>query len=123
MTSSKSIRLVNLLIDLIFIGIISGLITLIFKVQNTTACNYLTLLGYYLLWEYLLGKTPGKFFSNSKVVCLKTKHWFFWIFIRTILRFNPFDAASYLFGQHIGAHDIFSFTRVVDEENLINYKV
>jgi hypothetical protein len=37
------------------------------------------------------------------------------IFLRTILRLNPLDGFSYLFGQEQGAHDLLSKTRLISK--------
>jgi hypothetical protein len=39
------------------------------------------------------------------------------IALRTILRLNPFDGLSYLFGQEQGGHDLLSKTRLQSKKS------
>ena len=69
--------------------------------------------GYYFLFEYFWGKTPGKFLTKTKVVDMNGE----WpggkkLLIRTLCRFIPFDNFSFLFGM-VGWHDSISGTMVV----------
>jgi uncharacterized RDD family membrane protein YckC len=68
---------------------------------------------YYFLFEFFWGKTPGKFFTKTRVVNrLGKKPKFVALLIRNIMRLMPFyDHFSFIFGQ--GLHDRISGTRVV----------
>lgn len=70
-------------------------------------------MGYYFIMETTLGRTIGKFATQTVVVTDEglqptTRH----ILIRTLCRLIPFDAFSYL-GSGVGWHDTISKTRVV----------
>lgn len=73
--------------------------------------------GYHFLFELFLGRTPGKFITNTKVVNMKeqkpTTRQFF---IRNISRLIPFDNFSFLFAKY-GWHDSISETQVVYIDN------
>jgi uncharacterized RDD family membrane protein YckC len=69
--------------------------------------------GYYFLFEYFFGRTPGKFITNTRVTDREgqkptTKE----LLIRNICRLIPFDNLSFLFGT-VGWHDSISDTKVV----------
>jgi uncharacterized RDD family membrane protein YckC len=68
---------------------------------------------YYFLFELFWGKTPGKFFTKTKVVNrLGERPKVIQLLIRSIMRLTPFyDHFSFIFGQ--GLHDRISNTRVV----------
>ncbi len=69
-------------------------------------------LGYYLLFEGLWGRTPGKFIMGTLVVTATgLRPRFMQVFKRTLCRFIPFEPLSF-FGQR-GWHDSISDTRVV----------
>lgn len=66
------------------------------------------------------GQTLGKKITGTVVVDMynqspSNKR----ILIRTLLRFNPFDIWSYLFGAEQGGHDLISKTRLV-HKSLLN---
>ncbi len=70
-------------------------------------------LAYHFLFEYFFSRTPGKFFTKTKVTDLaggkpKTKT----LLIRNLCRLIPFDNISFLIGK-TGWHDSISETEVV----------
>jgi uncharacterized RDD family membrane protein YckC len=68
---------------------------------------------YYLLFEYFLGKTPGKYLTKTRVVnYFGEKPTFKLLLIRSALRIMPYDHLSFLFGQ--GLHDDLSKCLVVN---------
>ncbi len=69
---------------------------------------------YYFLFEYFKGQTPGKMITKSKMISSSDNRNFFFIriFVRTLVRFIPFDILSYLFLDR-GLHDICSKTEVI----------
>lgn len=70
---------------------------------------------YYLTFETLTGRTPAKHVTKTKVINMEgEKPDFPTILIRTLCRFIPFDALSFLFTEGSGWHDRFSGTRVVN---------
>ncbi len=70
---------------------------------------------YYVTFEALTGRTPGKYITKTRVVNMEgEKPDFPTILIRTLCRFIPFDSLSFLFTESTGWHDRFSGTRVVN---------
>lgn len=68
---------------------------------------------YYFGFESALGRTPGKLVTGTKVVDENgNKPTLKMIFVRTLCRFIPFEAFSFL-GSNTGWHDTISKTRVV----------
>lgn len=110
----KGTRAINYIIDLLVIYLLTILIQMIFQTKmNPNIIAGILYFFYYLLFESITGQTLGKKITGTCVLDLKNKKPnFFKIFFRTILRFNPFDGISYLFGQVQGTHDILSRTRL-----------
>lgn len=68
---------------------------------------------YYSCWEAIAGVTVGKIFTSTRVVDeYGNKPDFKTTLLRSLCRFIPFNALSFLFLE-IGWHDNFSGTRVV----------
>ncbi len=132
--ASKEKRFVNMIIDFVgyyiftfLIGIILGLIALsgiegsldyfsnINRVEEYTL-NLLIGLVYFILLETFFQKSLGKFITKT-IVVLKdgSKPGIGDIFIRSLCRYIPFDALSFLGDQGRGWHDSISETYVVDE--------
>jgi uncharacterized RDD family membrane protein YckC len=76
-------------------------------------------LGYYLLTEGLFGRSVAKFITGT-IVIDKTgmKPSFRAIFKRTLCRYIPFEALSFLGNTGKGWHDTISDTYVVDKKLL-----
>jgi len=118
-------RFLNVLIDYIglftfgfFLGLLLDIIGLYFLIENMsdTLLGTLLLFAYYLLFETHWGKSPAKFITKTKVIKesgenpeLKD------IFVRTLCRFIPFEALTFLSNRPVGWHDRFSGTLVVDD--------
>lgn len=70
---------------------------------------------YYLIFESIWQRTPGKWATKTKVVKLDgTKPSFWRILGRSLARAIPFNALSFLFGKYpYGWHDMISGTMVV----------
>lgn len=73
---------------------------------------------YYFVFETLLvGKTPAKYLTNTRVVDLdgypasQSS-----LIIRSLCRMVPFERYSYLFNYEKGWHDVWSKTMVIDEK-------
>ena len=114
---TKGLRIINYVIDLFCITVFSSLIGNIFKIYNPNLIYYLIYLVYYFSFEDFLGQTIGKLITKTNVVDMYNQKPSLWrIFLRTILRLNPLDAFSYLFGQEQGAHDLLSKTRLKYKE-------
>lgn len=76
-------------------------------------------LGYYLLTEGLLGRSVAKFITGTIVIDnTGMKPTFKAIFKRTLCRFIPFEALSFLGNTGKGWHDTLSETYVVDKKLL-----
>ena len=121
--ADKGARFGNYLIDIVLFVMLFMLHVVAIEAIFGTAADpdsplfsvyYLLLLfGYYFLFEYFFGKTPGKFLTKTRVVDVNGE----WpggkkLLIRTLCRFIPFDSLSFLFGS-IGWHDSISGTMVV----------
>jgi uncharacterized RDD family membrane protein YckC len=71
---------------------------------------------YYIVMEGTLGRTVGKYLTNSTVVDEDGyKPSFVKILIRSICRLIPLEALSFLVSDAVGWHDKLSKTRVVVE--------
>lgn len=73
---------------------------------------------YYIFFESIWQRTPGKWATGTKVVKLDgTKPGFWRIVGRSFARVIPFESISFLFGEHpFGWHDQISGTMVVPAE-------
>jgi uncharacterized RDD family membrane protein YckC len=131
--ASHGKRFANRLIDLIacwafmfvfafFIGIILAIISpsAIQSFQDdSTLLEYilaiLSIILYYTLSEFIAGRTLGKLITGTKVVDENGgKPSFDKALLRTVCRFIPFEAFSFLGDEAIGWHDTLSKTRVVN---------
>lgn len=129
-TSSK--RLFNLIIDYLGAYCFTYLIGYVLGLSNVISGNesdeFYSFMGfiiwglYYMIFELLFsGKTLGKLITRTRVVVndgkvLTLKH----VFIRTLIRFIPFEALSFLStksnqGRSIGWHDTWSNTLVIED--------
>ena len=71
---------------------------------------------YYSLFEAVTGKSVGKYITKTKVVDQKgEKPEFGTILIRSLCRYIPFDALSFLGSDASGWHDSISKTKVIEE--------
>ena len=71
---------------------------------------------YYSTFEALIGRTPAKFVTQTKVVSIDGgKPSYHKILLRSCCRFIPLNVFSFLFAQ-LGWHDKISKTRVVKLE-------
>ena len=72
---------------------------------------------YYTGFEYLTGRTVAKYITRTKVVTDKGgKPDFQSILVRSMCRFIPFEAFSFLGDGAAGWHDTISKTTVIEEE-------
>ena len=75
---------------------------------------WITMVVYYLFFELIFSRTPGKWLSVSKVVDAKGKRPAFWkIIIRSLLRVLPIDCFFIPFFDRT-LHDYASGTAVVE---------
>jgi uncharacterized RDD family membrane protein YckC len=79
--------------------------------RNLIGCG--TIIFYYVFWEGITGRTPGKLVTGTYVVTDEgLKPSFATILGRTLCRLIPLEAFSFILGS-IGFHDRLSHTRVV----------
>lgn len=124
---SKSKRIINLLIDTMVVGILTLFVMIILDYAGinskfiSTKSNIKIIfiviqICYYLILEYTLNKTIGKFITHSKVVNLDfSKPNFFQLIIRTVIRFVPFEFLSFI-NMGKGWHDLLSKTLVIEDK-------
>jgi uncharacterized RDD family membrane protein YckC len=118
-------RFLNILMDMLgyyifsfSIGFIFGILGLGDLITSTddTVLGAVFLILYYLIFEGIWGKTPAKLLTKTKVITNEgNKPSFGTIVIRTLCRYIPFDALSFLSSNPVGWHDSLSNTLVVDE--------
>ncbi|WP_048512449.1 RDD family protein [Chryseobacterium sp. FH2] len=136
--ASSGSRFANYFLDGIFIQVIYYVIIFIFglvyavifgeaidseAIEGNLAVNisfmFLYLLfyfSYFILMEYFLGKTIGKYITGTSVISIDgNKPTIGQIVGRTFSRLVPFDALSFL-GEN-GWHDSWSDTRVINTKN------
>jgi len=117
-SSPRSKRFINALVDMIIILIATAIVSFIIRIftwtDYTTLVYFPVFFLYYFLMEYLTGTTVGKIITNTKVYFRHNKNRWFWVLLRTLLRFNPLDSYSYLCGTNQGTHDVVSQTGVVE---------
>jgi uncharacterized RDD family membrane protein YckC len=121
-------RIIAFYLDAFFVLIMFGLFVLIiYLIDDTIDLSligiplygyYLTvLIFYFFLVEFFFEVTLAKKIVGVKVKCIEEKS-FSMFFFRTIIRFIPLDAISFLFNNKNDLwHDTLSKTRVVDSKN------
>lgn len=121
-----SARIGNYVIDSIFqYALIFGLTYMSLIAEETLsgfngyAFGYLVSFLYYVLFESITGKTPGKWITKTKVVTIEGYEPSSMNIIgRTLCRFIPLDGISFLFTNGVGWHDSISRTRVVRDNGI-----
>ncbi len=69
---------------------------------------------YYILFETITGRTPGKYITGTRVICEDgSKPEFNTILLRSLIRFIPLEPFSFLGSQPTGWHDNWTKTLVV----------
>ena len=114
---TRSLRLFNFLIDSFFFLILVFALTLLMKSYLSKEDLYPIFIViyylYYLVCEFLLGQTIGKYITQTKVVGSNDLPPSFWnVLVRTLLRMVPFDFISYIVYSQ-GIHDKFSKTKLI----------
>jgi len=142
-TASAGRRFLNYIIDLLsfyifsyIIGIYLGICSAIFGfdiswlekmgVGGNYLFGFVLMMIFYTFFEGFFAITPGKLLTGTKVVTENgEKPKFVNILGRTLCRFIPFDAFSFLGDSAIGWHDSISNTRVVKKKkfNLIKIRL
>ena len=129
--SSQGTRFANFLLDFLFLLLFNflGAFVLVFILSlfspqlfqaldsNRPLIFFLVFgvnLFYYTILEYASGRSLAKYITKTKVVTEKGENpGFQAIVIRSLCRFIPFDALSFLGGEESGWHDRISGTRVI----------
>lgn len=133
--ASKWLRLANFILDYIVIIIFSAMIGVVIGLYSELTGNYdlynLIVLNdsvlvdyaftisiwlvYYTTMETLTERSLAKFITKTKVVLQDgSKPTFSKIFVRTLCRFIPFEAFSFIGEDAYGWHDSISKTYVVN---------
>jgi uncharacterized RDD family membrane protein YckC len=139
--ASKKLRLINFILDLIFIKLISVIIILIIDGLFFSTEDYISnwvvsldkiesyLFGailaffYYLITETIFSRSLSKFFTKTIVVSKQgNKPNFQNILGRSTIRQIPFEYFTFLNGREHGLHDKNSNTFVVRLNKLKEYK-
>lgn len=121
--ASQGARFAGWLVDMLMILVIAAFAVFLLlpqrmsKEEGEAAVSFFFLLffvPYYALMESLSGRTIGKLLFRTRVVSEDgAKIGFRPALLRTLCRFIPFDAFSYLEAWPVGWHDKLSKTRVV----------
>jgi uncharacterized RDD family membrane protein YckC len=137
-TVSIGKRFIHFVIDYLFVsflllpllGALIGIVSALTGVDRSSMnkiLSYRLLLGagtmilYYILFEYFLNKTIGKFLTRSIVVTeTDTKPSFKNCLLRTLIRFVPFEAFSILSSDSKMWHDKWTKTVVTSSATLKN---
>ena len=123
--ATQNKRFLNLILDAIFLYIFAFIFSSFFYFINSywiveSGQLYISIFLYfifYLFFESIWHKTPSKFLTKTKVVMNDgAKPDFKHILGRTLSRFIPFEAFTFLGSKHpVGWHDKFSKTLVVPD--------
>lgn len=121
--AGRELRVANFIVDMIIIHSLVALFAIIavllnlWDIQNTPEWAiyiivYSFMLVYYYIFESMVGKTPAKFITKTRVVDYDNNQpGKMTILGRTLCRFIPFDGLSFL--GLSGFHDKFSNTKVI----------
>lgn len=132
-SASKIKRLINFLVDRVALYILSIILAFIFAPVfivfslnsmaemiyeislSSIIFGFFVAMLFYVSLEVTTGKTVGKFYTRTKLVDENgNKPDFKTVLIRSLCRFIPFEALSFLGAEDCGWHDKFSKTRVVN---------
>jgi uncharacterized RDD family membrane protein YckC len=115
---SMGTRFVNLVLDTVGYYITCFMIGVITAILGSPKLGQVLALvvmpGYYLCFEGLFGRTPGKMLTGTRVVTVDggTPR-FAQILGRTFARYVPFEPFTFFSEPSVGWHDRWSGTRVV----------
>lgn len=118
---NKGDRIVNFFIDYLVIVILFFACEVIFGYYyySRSLVFYLIMVVYYFISEASNSQTLGKKVTGTIVVNMHNeKPSIKRIFLRSLLRLNPFDYYSYAFGNEQGGHDLISKTRLVYKKDV-----
>jgi uncharacterized RDD family membrane protein YckC len=119
-TVNKGDRIINFVIDYLVITVIFLVVEVIFGYfyYSPSLVFYTIMVLYYFISEAINAQTIGKKVTGTIVVNMHNeKPSIQRIFLRSLLRLNPFDYHSYAFGNEQGGHDLISKTRLVYKTN------
>lgn len=125
-SATRGKRFINLLVDGFLLQIISSLLGAVglrylfgeYGYGGSWVFSWLLIpFGYYFISELMWSKTPAKFLTKTRVVTERgDKPTASHVAIRTLCRFIPFEALSFLFkSRPVGWHDRFAHTVVVED--------
>jgi uncharacterized RDD family membrane protein YckC len=114
----KGTRFVNLLLDTVgyyIAAFILGVITALAGApQLGQLLGFVSMLAYYIFFEAVFGRTPGKMLTGTRVVTVDGgTPSFTQILGRNLARYVPFEPFSFFGDDAVGWHDSWSGTRVV----------
>jgi uncharacterized RDD family membrane protein YckC len=114
--ASQGQRFIHLIVDYIafvVLAAVCGVVGAAIGVPMGPLIAYPLIISFYLFFEGVFSATPGKMLTRTRVVSLDgSKPSFGQILGRTLSRFVPFEAFSFL-GSGSGWHDRWPKTRVV----------
>jgi uncharacterized RDD family membrane protein YckC len=131
--ASQGKRFLNYLLDLffivIFIFVFYLILGIILAIVNPSAIsdleksntlfeyliNFVVMMTYYISFEATTGRSIAKYITKTKVVTeIGEKPDFKIIVVRSLCRFIPLEAFSFLFNDGSGWHDTISNTKVIN---------
>lgn len=126
--ASSGQRFANLILDIIFIYIFAFFLGMfiviigmdfILEVYSEFWLGVLLFLTYYVNFEaFFKGRTPAKYITHTKAVCKDgSKLTFGKAFLRTLCRYIPFEAFSFIGKRPVGWHDKLPETVVISTRN------
>ncbi len=131
--ATKSQRFLTFIVDIAARVVLLGFIVFVFVLVVPETADWfefesfgrewlfdvLSLIIYYMFFEAMFGRTPGKWVMRTKVVQLDgSDPTVVQILKRTLCRWIPFEPFSFLGSQPFGWHDSWSGTRVVSLKKL-----
>ena len=131
--ASQGKRFLNYLLDfffiIVFVFIFSFILGIILAIVNPSIVSdfgesnvifeylvgFVMIMIYYTSFEAMTGRSIAKYITKTKVVTeIGEKPNFKMIVIRSLCRFIPFEAFSFLFNDGSGWHDTISNTKVIN---------
>lgn len=115
----KKLHLANFIIDtIVYLIIISVIIWILRNTIDQYYIRYISIVIYFLyyfLFEYIIGQTPGKMITRTRVFYNHQDLRIIMLILRTFSRFIPLDIISYLFFKR-GLHDWISKTNLIKKQ-------
>ncbi len=122
--ASQGQRFLNLLVDYCGAALFAFVVAVVMGITGTgehitgpvgaQAFGIGVMLGYYLIFEWLTGRTLGKLVTGTRVIDqFGNRPSFLKVLGRSVTRFVPFEPFSFFGGENGCWHDAWSGTRVV----------